>query len=196
MCRRCEPAQPGTRVLTVRNGTCGIPRCSWHERQGPELYSPPRAARGYIRSSSYRATGFGQGKAIFEMQRDPRGCGFAFSSPRSRICHPWPRPGARVDRIAANAGAKQRCCIITSPRRTISTSRCWEDAYEKIRVESAGSIWNILIREGDRALIDFTWNYFIRQPGVLGATEHRKSGAARHLKRSTRQVRCIRPSSR
>ena len=52
---------------------------------------------------------------------------------------------------------------------------------------SAGSISNISIRrEAIERLIDFTWNYFLRNPEFLALLNTENLAHARHLKRSTK----------
>ena len=62
-----------------------------------------------------------------------------------------------------------------------------EGAYEKIRVEERGlDLEHLDPPEAIERLIDFTWNYFIRNPEFLALFNTENLAKARHLKRSTK----------
>ena len=62
-----------------------------------------------------------------------------------------------------------------------------EGAYEKIRVEERGlDLEHLDPPEAIERLIDFTWNYFIRNPEFLALLNTENLARARHLKRSTK----------
>jgi AcrR family transcriptional regulator len=62
-----------------------------------------------------------------------------------------------------------------------------EAAYEKIRAEERGlDLEHLAPPEAIRRLIDFTWNYFIRNPEFLALLQTENLARARHLKRSTK----------
>jgi AcrR family transcriptional regulator len=62
-----------------------------------------------------------------------------------------------------------------------------EGAYEKIRVEERGlDLEHLDPPKAIERLIDFTWNYFIRNPEFLALLNTENLARARHLKRSTK----------
>src|SRR5207237_8884745 len=95
--------------------------------------------------------------------------------------------GARVDRIAANAGANKRMLYYHVGKKDDLYLAVLEGAYEKIRAEER---WldreHLDPPEAIRRLIDFTWNYFIRNPEFLALLNTDNLARARHLKRSTK----------
>ena len=96
--------------------------------------------------------------------------------------------GARVDRIAAKAGANKRMLYYHVGNKDDLYLAVLEGAYEKIRGEERGlDLEHLDPPEAIERLIDFTWNYFLRNPGIPGAAQHREPCAsAKHLKRSTK----------
>jgi len=74
----------------------------------------------------------------------------------------------------ASTGSRSRpaptsaCCIITSGKKDDLYLAVLEGAYEKIRVEERGlDLEHLDPPEAIERLIDFTWNYFIRNPEFL-----------------------------
>jgi AcrR family transcriptional regulator len=62
-----------------------------------------------------------------------------------------------------------------------------EGAYEKIRSEERGlDLEHLDPPEAIERLIDFTWNYFLRNPEFLALLNTENLAKARHLKRSTK----------
>src|SRR4029078_3553228 len=62
-----------------------------------------------------------------------------------------------------------------------------EGAYEKIRAEERGlDLEHLDPPKAIERLIDFTWNYFLRNPEFLALLNTENLAKARHLKRSTR----------
>ena len=62
-----------------------------------------------------------------------------------------------------------------------------EGAYEKIRAEERGlDLEQLDPPEAIRRLIDFTWNYFLRNPEFLALLNTENLARAQHLKRSTK----------
>src|SRR5260370_7040162 len=62
-----------------------------------------------------------------------------------------------------------------------------EGGYEKIRVEERGlDLEHLDPPKAIERLIDFTWNYFIRNPEFLALLNTENLARARHLKRSTK----------
>src|SRR3979411_1781600 len=94
--------------------------------------------------------------------------------------------GARVDRIAANAGANKRMLYYHVGNKEDLYLAVLEGAYEKIRAEERGlDLERRDPREAIARLIDFTWNYFIRNPEFLALLNTDNLARARHRKRST-----------
>jgi AcrR family transcriptional regulator len=76
--------------------------------------------------------------------------------------------GARVDRIAANAGANKRMLYYHVGKKDDLYLAVLEGAYEQIRVEERGlDLEHLDPPKAIERLIDFTWNYFIRNPEFL-----------------------------
>src|SRR5437588_11335271 len=76
--------------------------------------------------------------------------------------------GARVDRIAANAGANKRMLYYHVGKKDDLYLAVLEGAYEKIRAEERGlDLEHLDPPKAIERLIDFTWNYFIRNPEFL-----------------------------
>ncbi len=95
--------------------------------------------------------------------------------------------GARVDRIAAKAGANKRMLYYHVGKKDDLYLEVLEDAYEKIRVEERGlDLEHVDPPEAIARLISFTWNYFIRNPEFLALLNTENLARARHLKRSTK----------
>ncbi len=95
--------------------------------------------------------------------------------------------GARVDRIAAKAGANKRMLYYHVGNKDELYLAVLEGAYDKIRSEERGSISNIWSRPRRiKRLIEFTWNYFLRNPEFLSLLQTENLARAKHLKRSTR----------
>ncbi len=95
--------------------------------------------------------------------------------------------GARVDRIADKAGANKRMLYYHVGKKDDLYLAVLEAAYEKIRAEERGlDLEHLAPSEAIRRLIDFTWNYFIRNPEFLALLNTENLARARHLKRSTK----------
>src|SRR6202140_1802494 len=95
--------------------------------------------------------------------------------------------GARVDRIAAKAGANKRMLYYHVGNKEDLYLAVLEGAYEKIRVEERGlDLEHLDPPRAIERLIDFTWNYFIRNPEFLALLNTENLAKARHLKRSTK----------
>ena len=62
-----------------------------------------------------------------------------------------------------------------------------EGAYDKIRSEERGlDLEHLDPPEAIRRLIEFTWNYFLRNPEFLSLLQTENLARAKHLKRSTK----------
>jgi AcrR family transcriptional regulator len=95
--------------------------------------------------------------------------------------------GARVDRIAAEAGANKRMLYYHVGKKDDLYLAVLEGAYEKIRVEERSlDLEHLDPPEAIRRLIDFTWNYFLRNPEFLALLNTENLARAKHLKRSTK----------
>ncbi|MGB3043551.1 MAG: TetR/AcrR family transcriptional regulator [Xanthobacteraceae bacterium] len=95
--------------------------------------------------------------------------------------------GARIDRIAAKADANKRMLYYHVGNKEDLYLAVLEAAYEKIRAEERGLDLEHLDPSAAIArLIDFTWNYFIRNPEFLALLNTENVAKARNLKRSTK----------
>jgi AcrR family transcriptional regulator len=95
--------------------------------------------------------------------------------------------GARVDRIAAKAGANKRMLYYHVGNKEDLYLAVLEGAYEKIRSEERGlDLEQLDPPEAIKRLIDFTWTYFLRNPEFLALLNSENLARAKHLKRSTK----------
>jgi AcrR family transcriptional regulator len=95
--------------------------------------------------------------------------------------------GARVDRIAAKAGANKRMLYYHVGNKEDLYLAVLEGAYEKIRSEERGlDLEQLDPLEAIKRLIDFTWTYFLRNPEFLALLNSENLARAKHLKRSTK----------
>src|SRR5262245_47152445 len=89
--------------------------------------------------------------------------------------------GARVDRIAAKAGANKRMLYYHVGKKEELYLAVLEGAYEKIRSEERGlDLEHLAPPEAIRRLIEFTWNYFLRNPAFLALLNTENRGGAGH----------------
>src|ERR1700675_1996191 len=95
--------------------------------------------------------------------------------------------GARVDRIAAKAGANKRMLYYHVGNKEDLYLAVLEGAYEKIRGEERGlDLEHLDPPKAIERLIGFTWNYYISNPEFLALLNTENLARARHLKRSTK----------
>jgi len=95
--------------------------------------------------------------------------------------------GARVDRIAVKAGANKRMLYYHVGKKDELYLAVLEGAYEKIRSEERGlDLEHLVPPEAIRRLIEFTWNYFLRNPEFLALLQTENLARAKYLKRSTK----------
>ena len=95
--------------------------------------------------------------------------------------------GARVDRIAAKAGANKRMLYYHVGNKEDLYLAVLEGAYEKIRSEERGlDLEQLDPPEAIKRLIDFTWTYFLHNPEFLALLNSENLARAKHLKRSTK----------
>jgi len=120
-------------------------------------------------------------------QRDPEGMRRRILEAAKQEFATHGLAGARVDRIAAKAGANKRMLYYHVGNKEDLYLAVLEGAYEKIRAEERGlDLEQLDPPEAIRRLIDFTWNYFIRNPEFLALLNTENLARARHLKRSTK----------
>lgn len=95
--------------------------------------------------------------------------------------------GARVDRIAEEAGANKRMLYYHVGNKEDLYLTVLEGAYEAIRAEERTlDLEHLDPPEAIERLISFTWNYFIRNPEFLALLNTENLERATHLKRSTK----------
>jgi AcrR family transcriptional regulator len=126
-------------------------------------------------------------KRVLKWQRDPEGMRRRILEAAKQEFASHGLAGARVDRIAAKAGANKRMLYYHVGKKDDLYLAVLEAAYEKIRAEERGlDLEHLAPPEAIRRLIDFTWNYFIRNPEFLALLNTENLARARHLKRSTK----------
>ena len=96
--------------------------------------------------------------------------------------------GARVDRIAARAGANKRMLYYYFGNKEDLFLAVLESRYAHIRRAELGLHLGALEpAEGIRRLVAFTWDYYLRHPEFLTLLNSENLHRARHLRRS-RQI--------
>jgi AcrR family transcriptional regulator len=126
-------------------------------------------------------------KRVLTWQRDPEGMRRRILEAAKQEFASHGLAGARVDRIAVKAGANKRMLYYHVGKKDDLYLAVLEAAYEKIRAEERGlDLEQLDPPEAIRRLIDFTWNYFIRNPEFLALLQTENLARARHLKRSTK----------
>jgi AcrR family transcriptional regulator len=126
-------------------------------------------------------------KRVLKWQRDPEGMRRRILEAAKQEFAAHGLAGARVDRIAAKAGANKRMLYYHVGKKDDLYLAVLEAAYEKIRAEERGlDLEHLEPPEAIRRLIAFTWNYFIRNPEFLALLNTENLARARHLKRSTK----------
>lgn len=99
--------------------------------------------------------------------------------------------GARVDRIAARAGANKRMLYYYFGNKEALFLAVLESRYAHIRRAEQGLRLEALEpREGMRRLVAFTWNYYLRHPEFLTLLNSENLHRARHLQQS-RQIAAL-----
>ncbi|MFN0163704.1 MAG: TetR/AcrR family transcriptional regulator [Burkholderiales bacterium] len=95
--------------------------------------------------------------------------------------------GARVDRIAAAAGANKRMLYYYFGNKDALFLAVLEGAYEHIRdAEKALHLTEIDPPEAIRRLIAFTWEYYLEHPEFMTLLNSANLHRARHLEKSTK----------
>jgi AcrR family transcriptional regulator len=120
-------------------------------------------------------------------QRDPEGMRLRILEAAKEEFAAHGLAGARVDRIAVKAGANKRMLYYHVGKKDELYLTVLEGAYEKIRVEERGlDLEHLDPPKAIERLIEFTWNYFLRNPEFLALLNTENLAKARHLKRSTK----------
>ncbi len=93
--------------------------------------------------------------------------------------------GARVDRIAARAGANKRMLYYYYGNKEALFLAVMEASYARIRsAELSLNLDAVAPEEGIRRLVEFTWAYFLKHPEFLTLLNSENLHRARHIKRS------------
>jgi AcrR family transcriptional regulator len=96
--------------------------------------------------------------------------------------------GARVDRIAARAGANKRMLYYYYGNKEALFLAVLESRYAHIRRAELGLHLGALDpAEGIRRLVAFTWNYYLKHPEFLTLLNSENLHRGRHIRRS-RQI--------
>jgi AcrR family transcriptional regulator len=102
--------------------------------------------------------------------------------------------GARVDRIAALAGANKRMLYYYFGNKDELFRAVLEATYEHIREsEKALHLDTVDPAEAIRRLVAFTWDYYLRHPEFLSLLNSANLHRAEHLKQSTKVRRMHSP---
>jgi len=126
-------------------------------------------------------------KRGLKWQRDPEGMRLRILEAAKQEFAAYGLAGARVDRIAAKAGANKRMLYYHVGNKEDLYLTVLEGAYEKIRAEERGlDLEHLDPPEAIKRLIEFTWNYFLRNPEFLALLNTENLVRAKHLKRSTK----------
>jgi len=126
-------------------------------------------------------------KRTLKWQRDPEGMRLRILDAAKQEFAAHGLAGARVDRIAAKAGANKRMLYYHVGNKEDLYLAVLEGAYEKIRGEERGlKLEHLDPPQAIKTLIDFTWNYFLRNPEFLALLGSENLARAKHLKRSTK----------
>jgi AcrR family transcriptional regulator len=99
----------------------------------------------------------------------------------------WGLAGARVDRIAAAAGANKRMLYYYYGNKEALFLAVLEHAYANIRAaENALNLADLPPDEAIRRLVRVTWDYYLEHPEFITLLNNENLYHAAHLKRSTR----------
>ncbi|WFU70418.1 TetR/AcrR family transcriptional regulator [Bradyrhizobium sp. CB2312] len=141
-----------------------------------------------IWTTTQRASGLAtKAKRTLKWQRDPEGMRLRILEAAKQEFSAHGLAGARVDRIAAKAGANKRMLYYHVGNKDELYLAVLEGAYDKIRSEERGlDLEHLDPPEAIRRLIEFTWNYFLRNPEFLSLLQTENLARAKHLKKSTK----------
>jgi AcrR family transcriptional regulator len=93
--------------------------------------------------------------------------------------------GARVDRIAARAGANKRMLYYYYRDKDNLFLAALEDRYAHIRAAERGlDLEHLEPRLALRRLVEFTWNYFLEHPEFMTLLNSENLHKGRHVQRS------------
>lgn len=124
-------------------------------------------------------------KKTQKWQRDPEGMRRRILEAAKKEFATRGLAGARVDRIAAEAGANKRMLYYHVGNKDALYLAVLEGAYAQIRAEERTlDLEHLDPPEAIESLITFTWNYFIRNPEFLQLLNTENVEGARYLKRS------------
>lgn len=97
--------------------------------------------------------------------------------------------GARVDRIAARAGANKRMLYYYFGNKDALFLAVLKASYGRIRAaERALRLEDLDPREAMRRLVAFTWDYYLRHPEFLTLLNSENLHRGRHVRRSSELV--------
>jgi AcrR family transcriptional regulator len=134
-----------------------------------------------------QASDLAKAKPTLRWQRDPEGMRLRILEAAKQEFAAHGIGGARVDRIAAAAGANKRMLYYHVGNKDDLYLAVLEGAYAQIRVEERGlDLEHLDPPEAIERLIEFTWSYFIRNPEFLALLNTENQARARHLKRSAK----------
>ena len=93
--------------------------------------------------------------------------------------------GARVDRIAARAGANKRMLYYYFGNKDDLFLAVLEESYRRIRnAERALHLTDLEPRAAMRRLVEFTWSYYLEHPEFLTLLNSENLHRGRHVRRS------------
>lgn len=97
--------------------------------------------------------------------------------------------GARVDRIAARAGANKRMLYYYFGNKDELFLAVLEESYRSIReAERQLHLTDLDPREAMRRLVEFTWKYYLAHPEFITLLNSENLHRGRHVKRSRKIV--------
>jgi AcrR family transcriptional regulator len=155
--------------------------------RGTRSFSKARARVTRHIQTTPASTGLAKAKRTLKWQRDPEGMRLRILEAAKQEFSAHGLAGARVDRIAAKAGANKRMLYYHVGNKDELYLAVLEGAYDKIRSEERGlDLEHLDPPEAIRRLIEFTWNYFLRNPEFLSLLQTENLARAKHLKKSTK----------
>ena len=155
--------------------------------EGKETFILKPRATCYMPLVNQRAAILVRTRRIQKWQRDPEGMRLRILEAAKQEFATHGLAGARVDRIAAKAGANKRMLYYHVGNKEELYLTVLEGAYEKIRAEERTlDLEHLNPPRAIERLIEFTWNYFLRNPEFLALLNTENLAKARHLKHSTK----------
>lgn len=119
--------------------------------------------------------------------RDPERTKAAILAAGTREFARYGLAGARVDRIAAEAGANKRMLYYYFGDKEALFAAVLEGAYARIRsAEQKLSLLDLAPTEGIARLVAFTWNYYLKNPEFITLLNSENLHGAGHIKGSKR----------